>query len=432
MKKIFREAIINNYEYIIIFDDDIGITDNFILKVDDLFKSISKPKLVMFGSSQWNWDDIVFSKNTYYMNDFSNGSFANIYHRSIFEEIYYELIKFKDTFDGKIIKQVCLEDKINVSYPNIVIAQLEESNIIIKKNNSRTYERFRWIKDNYNFDYLDNSSSVIYKNIKVRLNKKLFVIGITTFNRCNYLNDTLDTLLRNLSSDIDYIIIISDGNSKDHTIKVIKSKILKDNISLIIISNSLHFIYRQSNSILKYSLNFDFDFGFLMNDDLIFLNDNWDVLYFNAYIESNYDHLVYFDKNEKNPNHEIDHNKYNLSSFTIGKNCQGALFTFTKKLINDIGYFDEDNFKIRGHSHIDYTLRCCRKGFNNIDILYDLKDSNNYIKLNNRSYISSFQKLPFLLRELHKVDIYEQLRRGKFLDDENRLYLKSNFLLENI
>lgn len=432
MKKIFREAIIKNFEYIIVFDDDIGIIDNFLLKIDDLFKSISKPKLLMFGSSQWDWDDINFDKNTYFMNEHSNGSFANMYHRTTFEEIYYELIKFNDTFDGNVIKQFRKYNKINISYPNLVIAQLEESNIILKKNKNRTYERFRWTRNKYNFNYLDNTSNVIYKDVKSRINKKLFIIGITTYNRCNYLNDTLDSLLRNLSMNIDYILIISDGNSKDNTINTIKSKNLNNNISLIIISNSLHFIYRQSNSILKYSLNFNFDFGFLMNDDLIFLNDNWDVLYYNAYIDSNYDHLVYFDKNEKAPSHEINHKEYNLFSFTSGKNCQGALFTFTKKLIESVGYFDEENFKIRGHSHIDYTLRCCRQGFNNIDILYDLNCSNNYIKLNNKQYISSFQKLPFLLRELHKVDIYEQLRRAKFLDDEKRLYINSNFLIENI
>ena len=379
MKNIFKEAIIRNYEYIIIFDDDIGIINNFLLKVDDLFKSISKPKLLMFGSSQWEWDDVIFDKNTYYMNEYSNGSFANMYHRSTFEEIYYEILKFNDTFDGHVIKQFRKHNKINISYPNLVIAQLEDSSIILKKNKNRTYERFKWNKENYNFHYNSNKSSIVYKNIKSRINKKLFIIGITTYNRCNYLNDTLNSLLRNLSTSIDYILIISDGNSKDNTIDIIKSKNFSNNISLIIISNPLHFIYRQSNTILKYSLNFDFDFGFLMNDDLIFLNDNWDVLYYNAFIESKLDHLVYFDKNEKPPSHEIDHDKFNLSSFTTAKNCQGALFTFTKTLIENVGYFDENNFKIRGHSHIDYTLRCCRKGFNNINTsLYNRLHSKQY------------------------------------------------------
>lgn len=432
MKKIFKQAMLKNDEYIIIFDDDIGIINNLLLKMDDLLKSINKPKMLMFGSSQWDWENIIYNKNTYYMNNFSNGSFANMYHRSTFEEIYYELIKFQDTFDGKVIKQFYLNNNINISFPNLIIAQLEESNIILKKNVNRNYERFKWIKDDYDFNNKDNSSNIIYKNIKSRLNKKLFILGITTFNRSNYLNDTLDTLLRNLSENIDYILIISDGNSKDDTIDLIKSKKLNVNVSLIIISNSLHFIYRQSNSILQYSLNFNFDFGFLMNDDLIFLNDNWDVLYYNAYNESNYDHLVYFDKNEKKVDHEIIHNKFNLCSFSTGKNCQGALFTFTKRLINSVGYFDESNFKIRGHSHIDYTLRCCRTGLNNIDTLYDLKDSNKYIKLNSNLYVSSFQKLPFLLRELHKVDIYEQIRRNKFLEDEKRLYIKSEFIIKNI
>ena len=108
----------------------------------------------------------------------------------------------------------------------------------------------------------------------------------------------------------------------------------------------------------------------------------------------------------------------------------GALFTFTKKLIEEIGYFDEDNFKLRGHSHIDFTLRCCRKDFNNIDTLFDFKNSNKYIKLIKEEYVSTFVKIPFYLRELYKVDHYELIRRNKLLSDNNRLYINNELTID--
>ena len=105
----------------------------------------------------------------------------------------------------------------------------------------------------------------------------------------------------------------------------------------------------------------------------------------------------------------------------------GALFTFTKKLVKEIGYFDEENFKIRGHSHIDFTIRCCRKKFNNNKNLYDIKDSTKYITLIKDNYVSTFSKIPFYLRELFKVDYFEEERRMKIINDNTRLYINKIF-----
>ena len=130
-------------------------------------------------------------------------------------------------------------------------------------------------------------------------------------------------------------------------------------------------------------------------------------------------------QNFKKKDHD-DYDKY-LQSYCTAENCQGAFFTFTKKMIEKVGYFDENNFKIRGHSHIDFTLRCCRNGFNRIDKLWDLINSEDYLELNNDDYISSFVKLPLFLRENHKVDIYELDRRYNLIKDENKLYYDCEF-----
>ena len=428
MEVIFREAILKNYKYIMICDDDIRICRDFINKFDKLYNNLfGKFRLLMLGSSQWDWNNLKFEENYYIPNNYSNGSFANIYHRSTFEQIYNNLINFSHPFDDLPMKSNFKNNFCYVSYPNLIIAQLEESNIR-KVNNTRSYEKFKWIKNNYIYFPL-KEKSIILKNI---INKKKFkihfVIGIITFNRCEYLEKCINSLIKTFNKNIDYTVIIANGNSKDKTNYYVNNLSFDDNISLVVINNEKHFIYRQSNSILKFSSNLKFDFGFLINDDLIFKKSGWDIEYYNAYLNTNYDHLVYFDKKFKTHDHQI-YNRY-LQSFCKPKNCQGAFFTFTKKLINEVGYLDEENFKIRGHSHIDFTLRCCRLNFNDNTNLYDLKNSENYLELNNDDYISSFIKLPFELRELYKVNIYEQEKRNKILIDNSRILINNDLEFE--
>jgi hypothetical protein len=243
----------------------------------------------------------------------------------------------------------------------------------------------------------------------------------------SYLKDCIDTLLKTLQKNNDYILIFADGCSEDDTINLIHSFNYANNISLVIIQNPNHFIYRQSNSILKYSLNFNYNLGFLINDDLVFLKTGWDDLYYRVSKEDNISHIVYFGINTKAKLHEKIHKNNNLISYTDANKCQGAFFTFTKEVINNVGYFDEENFKIRGHSHIDFTIRCCRNNYNNINTLYDVINSNDYINLNTNLYFSSFNKLPLLLRELHKVDIYELDRREYILNNELRNKINATF-----
>ena len=425
MANIFKEAIINNYEYIMVCDDDIRIIDHFTDKFNKLHNSLwGKYRLLMLGSSQWDWDNIKYDNKYYYHpNDLSNGSFSNIYHRSTFEQIYNKVLNFSHPFDDEPMKSNFINNYCYVSYPNLIIAQLEDSSI--RKNNSnRSYERFRWVKDNYNYYRLKEKTLIKYKYTSNKHFDLHFVIGIVTYNRYNYLKKCMDSLINTLQNNIDYTILIADGNSDDNTIEYINNLNLPKNISLTILINDKHFIYRQSNSILKFASNLNYNFGFLINDDIIFKKYGWDVTYYNASIKSNFHHLVYFDPKFKKKDH-YNYNKY-LQSYCKPENCQGALFTFTKNLIEKIGYFDEDNFKIRGHSHIDFTLRCCRLNFNDNDYLYDILNSHEYLELNNKDYISSFTKLPFQLRELYKVDIYEQDKRIKILKDKSRKLIDSN------
>jgi len=430
MKKAFEAAIINQYEYIAICDDDVGLSKNFIHDFDRLVRSIKNFRILQLGSSQWTWNDIEICDIFYYPNAQSNGSFFNIYHRSCFDDILNNLITFNSPFDNYPLKNIYKKGNCYTTYPNLAIAQLETSHIR-KHNNNRTYERFRWNKDKYQFAIELDKVYITVENIKPRHNNEMFLIGITTYNRLDYLKSCIESFIKTLNAKRDYILIFASGTYEDESRTYLNelSTNLPKNISIVILINPNHYIYRQSNSILKYSEQYDYDFGFILNDDIIFKVNNWDTIYYETSKKKHIEHLVFFDTGFKIPTHY----KYKdiITSYCTAIDCQGALFTFTKKLIDTVGFFDEDNFKIRGHSHIDFTIRCCRAGFNDKDTLWDIKNSNKYLCLNNKAYVSSLCKLPILLRDLHKVDIYELERRLDIINIENRQYININFNLVN-
>jgi hypothetical protein len=57
----------------------------------------------------------------------------------------------------------------------------------------------------------------------------------------------------------------------------------------------------------------------------------------------------------------------------------GCFYTLTPALIGRLGYFDEASFPVRGHSHVDYTMRACRAEANDSSCLFDIVTSNDYI-----------------------------------------------------
>ena len=57
----------------------------------------------------------------------------------------------------------------------------------------------------------------------------------------------------------------------------------------------------------------------------------------------------------------------------------GCFYTLTPRLIERLGFFDEESFPVRGHSHVDYTLRACRVEANDTQYLYDISGSNEFI-----------------------------------------------------
>lgn len=145
---IFKHAIRHDYKSILILEDDIILTPNFETKIkelDDFCKIHDNWNMIYLGASQHHWDNIKIENNYYHANQ-STGTFAYMINNTFHSIILDELLKMKKPVDHYLvdIQKKYVNENIYVLYPNIIICNLEESNIGKKRNNKEFYKKFKW------------------------------------------------------------------------------------------------------------------------------------------------------------------------------------------------------------------------------------------------------------------------------------------------
>jgi GR25 family glycosyltransferase involved in LPS biosynthesis len=146
---IIRDALKNDYESILILEDDIILTDNIHIKIEKLKQFIKGHEnwgIIYLGASQHIWNNITICEDYYHPNN-TTGTFAYMIHNSFYQIILDELLKFKKPIDNYLVDiQKKYKDYMYVLYPNIIICNLEDSNIGEIRNNYEYYKKFKWDK----------------------------------------------------------------------------------------------------------------------------------------------------------------------------------------------------------------------------------------------------------------------------------------------
>lgn len=204
-----------------------------------------------------------------------------------------------------------------------------------------------------------------------------FTIGVTTFNRLNYIRKFISTFEATKSASFSWTLIVADDGSSDGTWQYLRGLEPTD-YRMVLIRNNAARIAGQTNSIFLAAQALGFDMGFKADDDIYFNAKGWDELYYTSVTQTGLDHLVYHNEQWKPGIHKKTQGKH-LRSFTSAENCMGCFYTFTPQLLSQIGFLDEVNFPIRGHSHIDFTVRSCRLGFNDETSIWDAQHSDQFI-----------------------------------------------------
>lgn len=232
---------------------------------------------------------------------------------------------------------------------------------------------------------------------------------VSTYNRVDYLKKLLQTYYATRNNNYNWTLYIADDGSNDGTIEYIKTLDAK-----IIILNRTG-LCNSMNMLIFNAINDKVEYGFRCDDDIEFINSGWDDLYIQSSIKSGYDHLVFYDSKYSGFNKDkIVNNKNSIQTKLHNiLDSHGAFFTFTPKLIESVGYFDNENFKGHGYHHIDFTYRACKAGFNsykNNTGPWDALCSEEYITL----YKDSYNRIR------PKIDKKEKQKRINLLLDTNR------------
>jgi len=145
---ILKNAIKHNYKYILILEDDIILTSdiqNKIVKLANFIELHNNWNIIYLGASQHNWDNIHIN-NTHYLANGTTGTFAYMIHNRFYKILLNEYLKMKKPVDNYLVDiQKKYHDSIYVLYPNIIICNLEESNIGKKRDNKDYFKKFKWV-----------------------------------------------------------------------------------------------------------------------------------------------------------------------------------------------------------------------------------------------------------------------------------------------
>jgi glycosyltransferase involved in cell wall biosynthesis len=254
------------------------------------------------------------------------------------------------------------------------------------------------------------------------------ILAVTTYNRLNCLKKMIASFFKYTKNTNQWTIIFADDGSTDGTKEFIDSFASKN---IVKIYNQRSGISNQTNSIFSNLQKFDDFICFKADDDMLFIDNGWDNLYINAIYQSGFQHLCFdhylfnqFGENKKAV-YEKPINRNSLLARIPSIFVKGCFYTVTNSILKSVGYMDSNVF-FHGLEHVDYSMRCARCGFNDINNIFDAENSDRFL-----SY-----RFPFLGEDVPSLnnDIYRKNGNDKFETEikkkiliEQRTFIGYNF-----
>ena len=144
-----RDAKYENYNNVLILEDDVFIHNNFNqLHIDLINKLNNNFNLLFYGGIQKKWNEINI-ENSYYKAKNTYGGFAYAIKSNIFEILLERMNELIDPVDKLLIGLQNILKSCYVSYPNIFITDLENGKIHRKRDMKKYSEHFKWKLENY-------------------------------------------------------------------------------------------------------------------------------------------------------------------------------------------------------------------------------------------------------------------------------------------
>lgn len=235
--KCIDDAIENNYDTILIMEDDLMYHKNFI----EEWNSICIPNdwnILYLSATQIKWDKVVLNKEKkYYKACKSLGGTAYILKKNLFlyiKKLFFELRKPIDEL------LIIIQDRFNciVLYPNLCINYMNDSNI--RRNNSwkieTTGKKFRWEIDLYDKSIILNEDNNNNEKLEIKQQDNDYSYKINHL-KINKLSKSQNYLYKNAKTH--YIIL---NNKCDIFLNNKFFKTLKKSEHILINANTnIHF-----------------------------------------------------------------------------------------------------------------------------------------------------------------------------------------------
>lgn len=133
IRVILEDAIRAGHRSVLLFDDDIILSQDLDLLMEKFMSRVGSDWVLLYlGASQEKyWDKIKVEEGYYHATGFTNGSFAVGIDQSVFRRLIYLIDHANLPLDSGPLRtiQKHFPSRCYVAYPNIVIADVRDSDI---------------------------------------------------------------------------------------------------------------------------------------------------------------------------------------------------------------------------------------------------------------------------------------------------------------
>lgn len=225
--RLLRDAQKRGFEKILCLDDDVIFARDFEERFRKAAETLPENwKLLYLGASQHSWkesEDLVFPVKGmdpgYYHPLQTDGSFAIGIHRQVFGHLLEQASRMDCSFDSGALRHVSKQflGECFVHYPNLVIADVRESDIMVARNQESHAKTVKWE----------------LKDFELSANKELVSVIITAYNAEKTLERSLRSVMMQSYKDLE-IIVVDDG-STDGTAGIVE-RLAKEDPRIVLIA----------------------------------------------------------------------------------------------------------------------------------------------------------------------------------------------------
>ena len=202
-------------------------------------------------------------------------------------------------------------------------------------------------------------------------------IGILSYNRLESLKRLIDSIIKYTDLRKTTIFISDDGSTNEQLQEYLKS--LENSNNFIILHNSNNIgIAGNSNRLIRCLSRFDF--GMLLNDDVVIEGPGWEYFYADAIKKTGMHHFLYRQIGVYGAELGEICVKNGVDLRVVNKRPHGAVMAFSREMLVKCGYFNEA-FGTYGMEHVDWSKRVGEMGLQDQGF-FDVEGSAKFFRIN--------------------------------------------------